>query len=262
MFVAEAVGGGDKLGRGQLRVGERRVVEGREDQPGDGASVAGKERLQRGDVVEGEVVDVRAVFGDESAVAGGAPGGRAVVGAADFEDLGATRDFAGDHDRPVGEVGAVFGEDGPIGEVDAGGEFLGEFDEEGRGVVEGRAEAAGGLDGGFNFGVVVAEDEWAVAAHEVDELIAVHVTVAAAVALGREIGDRARHGGGGRGVSVDTAGNHGGGAAEEGLGVGEVQRGGAGFHLILVLFLGLRRRRRGEAGGRGERERVRERERF
>ena len=90
-------------------------------------------------------------------------------------------------------------------------------------MVERGTEAAGGVGGSFDFGVVITEHERAVSAHEVDELVAIHIVVTATVAGCSEVGHRARNGGGGRGVPVNTAGNHSGGAAEEGLGVGEIQ---------------------------------------
>ena len=147
-----------------------------------------------------------------------------MVGTDEFEDFRSTGDFAGDHNRPRGEVGAVFAKHRPIGKIDAGGQRFGQFDEERGRVVKGGAAGPGGVGGGLDFGVVVAEHQRTVATHQIDEGVAVHVAVTAAKALGGEIRHGTRHGGGGRGVPIDAAGDDGGGAAEKGVGLSEIQR--------------------------------------
>src|SRR5690606_6351488 len=164
-----------------------------------------EEPFQRAGVVPREVVHVGAVLGDQATVAGRAPGVRAVVGTGDFEDFGAPGDFARDHHGPGGEIGAVFGKHGPVGEVDAGDERLGQFDHQRGGVVETRAAGAGGVGGGLDLGMMIPEHERSVAAEKVDVVASIDVGVAAAVAVFGEVGHGAGHGGGGRGVAVRAA---------------------------------------------------------
>ena len=207
-------------------------MEGGHENARDLAAMLAQQGLEGFQIVPREPVDVRVVFLDQPAVAGGAPGVAAVVGAVSQEDFFAPGVLAGDLERPGGHVRAVLAEDRPGREIDEGNEAFGEVHHDGRRVVEAIAQGALAVDGGFDLGVAHAEDVRAVAAEEVEEFVAVGVPVAAALGAGGVVGRGHRQGGSGVRVAGDAAGDHAGGALEErqgaGVGTGHAPGGYAG----------------------------------
>ena len=180
-----------------------------------------QQRFDRVEIVPRETVDVRVILLDQAAVAGGTPGVTAVIGTAGQEDLLAAGVFAGHLQRPGGHVRAVLAEDRPGGEVDERDEAFGEVDHDGGRMVEAIAQGALAFGGGLDLGVARAEDVGSVAAEEIEKFVVVDVPVAAALGAHRVVRRGQRQDSGRMRVAGDAAGNHAGGALEQGQGAGE-----------------------------------------
>ena len=138
-------------------------------------------------VVPGEVVEVRAILGNQAGVAGGRPGVGSVVGAGGFQHRAAAGMLARHLQGEAGHVGAVLPEQRPLHPLYAGREKLRQLDQRGGGVVEAEAGAVRRLRGGVHGGIGVAKDTRSEAAQVVDVAVAVGVPiVGASAALGEQ----------------------------------------------------------------------------
>ena len=159
------------------------------------------------EVVVGVVAEVGAVLRGDPGRPGRAPGRGAVVGAGSDEDLAPPGPGPGDGAAHGGGVGAVLGEHRPVRVPHGPHEQLGEVHHDrARGVL---AVGERGLRGHglLHPGVLVAEHDRPVAAHQVDVLVPVHVPDPRAAPAAHEL----RVGGGkqrGRLVPVHPAGDH------------------------------------------------------
>ncbi len=200
---------------GELGVAKKWVVKRRHDDAGDLARVTIEHRVEALEVVPAKGVHVRPILFDEPAGTGRTPGGNAVIGAFHHEDLFTPGMLTRDLDSPGGHVGAVLGEHRPVGEVDELDKLLRELDHHGSGMIEAVAVTTLAFGGLLDLRMPIAEHDWAVSAHEIDELVAVHVPVPAPLGPARVVrcplGDRERrcH------VTVDATRDHLAGAIEE-----------------------------------------------
>ena len=164
-------------------------------------------RIETRRVVPSEAMHVGVVLLDEPAVSGCAPCADAVIGPLDAEDLLAAGMFARDLHAPRGHVRTVLAEHRPRREVDERDKAFGKLDHYQSGVVETVAERGLPLRGRLHPGMPVTEHHRAIGAHQVDELVAVHVPVARTLGPVRVVGRGARGDEGRRRVAVDPARN-------------------------------------------------------
>jgi hypothetical protein len=163
------------------------VAEGGDEDGGEVGSVAVDGGFEARDVVEDVVIDMGAVFGGDAGEGGRGPGHGAVVGATGDEDFAVPGAGAGEGDGHGGGVGAVFGT-GPIsvGMVSTRSSASSTMDSDRPVLAVAEGSLAGG--GGFDLGVMVAEQDGAPGAHEVNVFVAVDVADAAALGGGEELG--------------------------------------------------------------------------
>ena len=130
-----------------------------------------------------------------------------MVSVGGFGDAFLTGELTRSTNRPRGHVGAIFAEHRPIRAVDGLSEFLRQPHGVFSGVVEAIALGLYLCSDRVDLGMIVAEQDRAVAAHQVDVCIAIHVPVAATVCMMSEVGKGAWDCGGRRGVSINAAGD-------------------------------------------------------
>ena len=132
-------------------------------EPLDLAPVPGDQRLQLVQPVPVHLQHVGLVLGQDTTGVYGAPGVGAMVGIPDHQDLGPGRMLAGHTHRPSGHIRTILGKEGPVHPGDLGHQPFGEFDHDLTRLVE--AVALGHLPSYsvFHLGVVVAQEDRAVA---------------------------------------------------------------------------------------------------
>ena len=168
------------------------VAEGRYDDRRQVVPGGGHRGVDRRDVVEHVVGEMRPVLGHHTGGVRGAPWRRTVIRPGGDEHLAPTRRGASHRDARGGGVGAVLLEDRPVGVAHHTDHPLGQFHGEVRRPVLAVGLLGLGAGRGLDRRVAMAEDDRSVAAHEVDVLVAVDVPHAAAVAALHELREPVR----------------------------------------------------------------------
>ena len=227
-FVAQGAEPAGEGGVDQLLVEAGVVLERADQDPGQVIAGLGGGPLRAGQVVEGVAAEVGVVGGRDAGRARRAPRRGAVVGALGHQDLAPPGLRPGDRAAHGGGVGAVLGEYRPVRVPDGLGEEFGQVHHDRARRVHAVAGFGLGPGRGLHFRVLVAKDDRAVAAHQVDVLVPVRVPDPRATAAPHEL----RVGGaGGRLVPVHPARDHGPGA------LAQLPVGGAVTHEVCSLLL-------------------------
>ena len=209
LVVAQRAQAAGERGVDQLLVVPGVVLERADQDAGQVIARLGGGLPHAGQVVEGVVAEVGVVRRGDPGRPGRAPRRGAVVGALRDQDLAPPGLRAGDRAAHGGGVGAVLGEDRPVRVPHGRHQQLGQVHHDRAGRVH--AVADPGLRSGrrLHRRVLVAEHDRAVAAHQVDVLVAVHVPDPRAAAAPHELRVAGARGGL---VPVHPARDHGPGA--------------------------------------------------
>jgi hypothetical protein len=172
---------------GQLLVDAQVMFEGAGKNAGQVIASGRRRRVETGDVVVAVGREVSAILRRDAGRRGRAPRGGTVIRPLRHQDLAPAGGRARDRRAHRGRVGAVLLEHHPIGVRDARHQAFGQFDETRGGAVQAIAQCGLARCGGFDLGVVVAQQVGAPAAHEVDELTSVDIPQSAAAATLEEL---------------------------------------------------------------------------
>ena len=184
-----------------LREGARRqllpdaqiVAEGRHHDCGQILARLGNRRVKAGNVVVGEMEQVRPVFRGHTDQRGRAPRHRAMISASRHQHLATSGARACEGDAGGHGIRAVLLKQRPVGMGDGRHQLFRQHHRVFGRPVEAVARIELRARRRFHFGMAVAKDDRAPAAHEVDITAPVHVAHPRAFAAGKELRIAGRH---------------------------------------------------------------------